>query len=208
MLSDKRILEEMQAGNIVIEPYDVRQLGTNSYDLRLGQWYYKSDSKHENYSFDFTKQEDAEVFWGDPIDSLNDMHHSDDMRGAITVPAGSTILAHTEEVVGATNGFTTIMKGRSSTARAGLSVCKDAGVGDCGFISRWTMEISNHNQSPVIIHVGMRICQMTFYEIGETLKNYSGKYGSRDNWTPQDMNPKFFKDYDLELIQQKKDVIQ
>ena len=36
LLSDKRIVEEMETGNIVIEPFDERQLGTNSYDVRLG----------------------------------------------------------------------------------------------------------------------------------------------------------------------------
>ena len=38
LLSDKRILEERENGNIVIEPFDRRHLGTNSYDCRLGEW--------------------------------------------------------------------------------------------------------------------------------------------------------------------------
>ena len=37
LLSDKRILEELEHGNILIEPFDLRQLGTNSYDCRLGE---------------------------------------------------------------------------------------------------------------------------------------------------------------------------
>ena len=44
LLSDKRIMEELQRGNIVIEPFDQRQLGTNSYDCRLGEWYFKGDA--------------------------------------------------------------------------------------------------------------------------------------------------------------------
>src|SRR3546814_10079518 len=37
ILSDKRILEEIEKGTIVIEPYDRRYLGTNSYDVHLGK---------------------------------------------------------------------------------------------------------------------------------------------------------------------------
>ena len=40
LLSDKRIREEMENGNIIIEPFESRQLGTNSYDVRLGPYYY------------------------------------------------------------------------------------------------------------------------------------------------------------------------
>ena len=40
LLSDKRIMEEMARENIVIEPFEPRQLGTNSYDVRLGPYYY------------------------------------------------------------------------------------------------------------------------------------------------------------------------
>ena len=38
ILSDKKILEEMENGNIVIEPFNREQLGTNSYDVHLGKW--------------------------------------------------------------------------------------------------------------------------------------------------------------------------
>ncbi|MCS7002870.1 MAG: dCTP deaminase, partial [Dehalococcoidia bacterium] len=33
LLSDRRILEELARGAIVIDPFDRRQLGTNSYDV-------------------------------------------------------------------------------------------------------------------------------------------------------------------------------
>ena len=38
ILSDKRILEEIEKGTIVIEPYDRKCLGTNSYDVHLGKY--------------------------------------------------------------------------------------------------------------------------------------------------------------------------
>ena len=38
ILSDKRILEEIEKGTIVIEPFNRKCLGTNSYDVHLGKY--------------------------------------------------------------------------------------------------------------------------------------------------------------------------
>src|SRR5690606_12458234 len=38
ILSDKRILEEIEKGSIVIQPFDQKYLGTNSYDVHLGKY--------------------------------------------------------------------------------------------------------------------------------------------------------------------------
>ena len=37
ILSDSRILEEITKGTIKIEPYDRKDLGSNSYDVHLGK---------------------------------------------------------------------------------------------------------------------------------------------------------------------------
>ena len=186
LLSDLRIIQEVERGNVVISPFDQRQLGTNSYDCRLGEWYFQPDANVE--SVDFTEKEQAQAFWGEPRCAL---------EGRIAVRPGTTILAHTIEVVGARNGITTSMHARSSIGRASLSVCKCAGVGDVGYISRWTMEISNHSRSTVVLPVGLRICQIKFEEVGATLREYHGKYGQAGTWTPLDMLPKLYADWDV-----------
>jgi hypothetical protein len=48
--------------------------------------------------------------------------------------------------------------------------------------------------------VGLRVAQILFYEVGETLGEYKGKYGVRDGWTPQDMLPKLYRDWDLDRL--------
>ena len=74
------------------------------------------------------------------------------------------------------------------------------GYGDVGYISRWTMEISNHTQTTIWVPVGFRICQLTFEYVGETLKEYHGKYGKRDQqWSPEDMLPKPYFDWDYDV---------
>jgi dCTP deaminase len=191
LLSDKRIMEEMSKGNVTIDPFDRRQLGTNSYDCRLGPWYFESQ-KHAEI-VDFTDESQALGFWGEPVHAF----------GAIIVKPGITILAHTEEVVGATNGITTTMHARSSIGRSGLSICKCAGVGDVGYISRWTMEISNHSMCSIKVPLGLRVCQIKFDYVGETLREYRGKYGQQSEWTPYDMLPRLYRDWDLEEIKSR-----
>ena len=186
LLSDRRIMEEMARGNIIIEPFEPRQLGTNSYDVRLGPYYYIPN--HNMVTVNFTDEEDARAFWLGP-------YYAED--GQIRIRPGDTILAHTEEIVGGRNGFTTSMRARSSIGRSCISVCKCAGVGDVGYISRWTMEITNHSHATVILPVGLRVAQILFYEVGQTLREYQGKYGSWREWSPQDMLPKLYRDYDL-----------
>jgi dCTP deaminase len=186
LLSDRRILEEMERGNVVNSPFDQRQLGTNSYDCRLGDWYFQPDANVE--VVDFTDEQQARLFWGQPRHAVD---------GRVPVRPGTTILAHTMEVVGGRNGITTSMHARSSIGRASLSVCKCAGVGDVGYISRWTMEISNHSRSTIMLPVGLRICQIKFEQVGETLREYHGKYGQERAWSPLDMLPKLYADWDL-----------
>ena len=41
------------------------------------------------------------------------------------------------------------------------------------------------------------VAQILFYEVGETLREYQGKYGSYKDWSPKDMLPKLYRDYDL-----------
>jgi dCTP deaminase len=95
------------------------------------------------------------------------------------------------------------MHSRSTPARSCLSVCRCAGIGDSGYISRWTMEISNHSQATIWIPTGVRICQFTFVYVGETLKDYSttGNYGRLQEWCPEDMLPKaLVKPWERELV--------
>jgi len=49
-LSNKKILEEMKKGDIVISPFNELNLATSSYDVTLGEYYFreKPKSKYED----------------------------------------------------------------------------------------------------------------------------------------------------------------
>jgi len=113
------------------------------------------------------------------------------------------ILAHTEEFVGIAYDGTTTMQARSTWGRNGIVVCKDAGWGDPGYISRWTMEIQNDNHVSVPLPTGIRIAQIVFYHMTRARKTYgeSDKYQPKGGieaikaaWKPSMMLPRAFDD--------------
>jgi len=194
MLSDIRVLQEMERGNIVIEPFDRASLGTNSYDVRLGEWYYATDRRPQSdwVWVDITDEALVRAYWGHPKQAVM----GNDDRRWLTIPAGATFLCHTQEIIGGRNGIASEMRARSSLGRSGISVCKCAGIGDVGYINRWTMEITNHSAATVVMPVGLRVAQIIFHEVGETTKQYTGKYGQVE-WEPADMLPKLWLDRDV-----------
>ncbi|KKW39903.1 MAG: hypothetical protein UY89_C0010G0006 [Parcubacteria group bacterium GW2011_GWA1_54_9] len=220
-LSDKKILEHKKAGTIVIEPFTRKNLATSSYDVTLGEWFFREQQPKYNHSlYNIWSKEHTEHVWGankveraviakevfkkykfewDGI-SPNDK--------VIMLRPGETILAHTNEFIGGRDIVTTMMKARSSMGRNFIEVCKCAGWGDVGYVNRWTMEITNNSKNYLIpLVVGRRIAQIIFFETGSILKNdytNAGKYqASRDiqqlkkSWGPTAMLPKLWADSDI-----------
>ncbi|MDB5194754.1 MAG: dCTP deaminase [Parcubacteria group bacterium] len=219
-LSDRKILEEMKKGDIVIEPFMRENLATSSYDVTLGEYYFREQRPKHLYN----------------IYNIYDKHHTDHVWGTIPTKAerakdvfqdtkfdyvgiepndkiillepGETILAHTNEFIGGKHHITTMMKARSSMGRNFIEVCKCAGWGDVGYTNRWTMEITNnssHYSIPLV--VGRRIAQIIFFETGPIIESdytKTGKYQSstdikemKKTWKPESMLPKVYNDRDI-----------
>lgn len=223
-LSDKKILEHMKAGTIVIEPFDKENLCTSSMDVTLGEWFYR-EQKPKRYKnlFNLYSKQDTELIWG------TEPHRADFAKNCLTdfnfdfdgirpddkvilLEPGETILAHTNEFIGGRDTVTTMMKARSSLGRDFINVCKCAGWGDVGYINRWTMEISNSSRHYIIpLVVGRRIAQLIFFETGPILKkDYAakGKYQTstdikklKREWKPEMMLPRLWTDRDIKKSQ-------
>lgn len=185
--SSSGIMQAIKAGDIVVDPFDIRQLQTNSYDLRLGEAYFIGDPSNVPY-IDFGEPETLRAYWGEPRTAKD---------GIIVIPPGGIILAHSIEIAGGRNGYTSKVYTRSTPERAGQDVCKSAGLGDVGFISRWTFEITNHLTVESRLRVGMRIAQIAFFYVGRDVEHYQGSYGQEDTWTVEDMLPSKKRDYAL-----------
>lgn len=224
-LSDKRILEEMKKGDIVISPFNRDQLATSSYDVTLGEHFYREQPPKYNHSlYNIWSQEHTEHVWGadkpekavpakEAFKKYNFNYSGirpDDK--VIVLRPGETILAHTQEFIGGKDHITTMMKARSSLGRNFIEVCKCAGWGDVGYINRWTMEITNNSKNYIIpLVVGRRIAQIIFFETGPIEgADYasSGKYASSTDvkklakeWKPELMLPRLWCDRDTKKKQ-------
>ncbi len=220
-LSDKKILEEIKKGDIIISPFKRENLATSSYDLTLGEYFYREQQPKYNHSiYNIWSQSHMEHVWGadkvekavkakDAFEKYNfNWEGISPNDKVIMLRPGETILAHTNEFIGGRNHITTMMKARSSMGRSFIEVCKCAGWGDVGYINRWTMEITNNSKNYLIpLVVGRRIAQLIFFETGPIAgDDYSvtGKYNPGKNlaelkkkWNPSMMLPMLYKDRDI-----------
>jgi len=177
ILSDKKILEEIKKGNIVIKPFNRKNLGSNSYDVHLGDW--------------------IAVYVDDVLDAKqhNKIHYIKiPKEGMLLLPA-RLYLGVTKEYT-ETHKFVPFLEGKSSIGRLGIDIHATAGKGDVGFCNTWTLEISV--RQPVIIYPGMPIGQLIYFEVSGEIdvpynRKKSAKYNKRTNKPVESMMWKNFK---------------
>lgn len=168
ILSDSEILKQMEFDDIVIIPFNRDQLGSNSYDVRLGKIL-------KQYYCTFL---DAGVFY---VDSKKEeiIREFEIPEEGIVLQPGKLYLAVTEEYT-ETHKCVPYLEGKSSIARLGISVHQTAGKGDVGFCGHWTMEITV--AIPVRVYAGMKIGQLIYNEVkGEVLTPYNLKKSAKYN---------------------------
>lgn len=154
ILSDEKILAQIERGEIVIDPFDRNCLGTNSYDVHLSPYLavYNDevlDAKKHNTIREILIPEEGYVL----------QPH--------TLYLGST-LEYTE-----THNAVPFLEGKSSTGRLGIDIHATAGKGDVGFCNHWTLEISVIQ--PVRIYAGMPIGQLIYFSVDGSIQNYYHK---------------------------------
>ncbi len=161
ILSDRRILEEMEKGNIIIEPFDREALGSNSYDVRLGKYL----ATYNDRTLDARKH--------NPIEE-------------IIIPEEGMILQPNTLYLGVTIEYTEthqhvpFLEGKSSTGRLGIHIHATAGKGDVGFCNTWTLEITV--TQPVRVYEGMPIGQLIYFEVdGDVINLYNKRPGAKYN---------------------------
>ena len=163
ILTDLQILEALDKGEIVIEPFDRACLGTNSYDVHLGAFIatYKDkvlDARKHNKVEDVTIPPEGMVIYPDTL-----------------------YLGVTQEYT-ETHCSVPFLEGKSSVGRLGIDIHATAGKGDVGFCNTWTLEISC--TQPVRIYAGMPIGQLIYFSIEGTVERYyyakaDAKYNKR-----------------------------
>jgi dCTP deaminase len=154
ILTDKKILEAIASGAIVIEPFDRNCLGTNSYDVHLGKYL----AVYKDRVLDARKHNQIDTF---------EMEEA----GFVLQP-GTLYLGVTEEYT-ETHNSVPFLEGKSSIGRLGIDIHATAGKGDVGFSNTWTLEISC--TQPVRVYPGMPIGQLIYFLIDGEVENYYNK---------------------------------
>lgn len=144
ILSDTRILEELEKGTIKIEPYNRACLGSNSYDVHLG----KHLATYRDHLLDAKKHNQIDYF--------------DIPEDGVVLYPNIFYLGVTEEYT-ETHAHVPFLEGKSSTGRLGIDIHATAGKGDVGFCGNWTLEISV--KQPVKVYCGMPIGQLIYFPV-------------------------------------------
>jgi dCTP deaminase len=164
ILTDRRILEEMEKGTIIIEPFQRGDLGSNSYDVHLGKWL----ATYVDAELDAKKHNTIEYF-------------EIPEEGFVLQPGGfylGVTLEYTE-----THAHVPFLEGKSSTGRLGIDIHATAGKGDVGFCGNWTLEISC--KKPVRVYKGMPIGQLIYFPVeGEIEVRYNQKANAKYSGQP------------------------
>ena len=164
ILSDLRILQEMENGTIKIEPFIHESLGSNSYDVHLGKWL----ATYTDHILDAKKHNNIEYF------EIPD-------EGFVLYPH-VFYLGVTAEYT-ETHAHVPFLEGKSSTGRLGIDIHATAGKGDVGFCGNWTLEISV--KQPVKIYKGMPIGQLIYFPVdGEIGVKYNQKKNAKYSGQP------------------------
>ena len=155
ILSGKEIKRNL-GSDIIIDPFNDKQLNPNSYNLRL---------HHELLCYE---------------DSILDMKKNHTVSKVIIPPEGLVLkpntlyLGRTIEYT-KTEHYVPMLEGRSSIGRLGLFIHITAGFGDVGFSGFWTLEI--FCVQPIRIYPEVEICQIFYHSIqGEYDRYQSNKY--------------------------------
>ena len=173
MLTKSAIMEEMRKGNIIIQPFNQKQLNPNSYNVTLNE-------RLERYTCDV-----LDAYKENPTEE-------------IIIPKEGYILEPNVLYLARTNEYTETynlvpgIDGRSSIGRLGIEIHRTAGFGDVGFRGTWTLEITAIMK--VRVYPNMQIGQLYYEEITGEPTNYEGRYQDQIEATPC----RLYKDFEQE----------
>ena len=95
------------------------------------------------------------------------------------LPPGVTIHGITRETVSLPPNLCGFLEGRSRYARLGLMIHVTSAFVQPGVHNRQVLEMSNVSSQPLLIHSGVRICQLVLMRTeGEAV--YQGRFADQD----------------------------
>ena len=169
LLSDRDLRAEIDAGRLVIDPFDAGLVQPSSIDVRLDRFF--------------------RVFENHRYPHIDPAEQQDELTREVAVDAdepfilhpGEFVLGSTYEVIGLADDLAARLEGKSSLGRLGLLTHSTAGFIDPGFNGHVTLELSNVATLPIKLWPGMKIGQVCVLRLTTPSEHPYGSsvYGSR-----------------------------
>ncbi|MGZ4713219.1 MAG: dCTP deaminase [Acidimicrobiia bacterium] len=165
ILSDRSIREALASARIVVDPLDDRDVQPSSVDLRLDKYF--------------------RVFRNDTTPFIDPKEPQEDLTEIVEVAEGNAFVLHPGEfVLGSTlervalpDDLVARLEGKSSLGRLGLLIHSTAGFVDAGWDGHLTLELSNVANLPIALYPGMKIGQISFFQMTTAAEH---PYGSTE----------------------------
>lgn len=169
LLSDRDIRAQIDAGRIVLDPWDPEMVQPSSVDVRLDRLFRLFDNHRHAVIDPAVDQSD--------LTRLVDVGPDE----PFVLHPGEFVLGATHEVVTLPDDIAARLEGKSSLGRLGLLTHSTAGFIDPGFTGHVTLELSNTATMPILLHPGMRVGQLCFFRLSSPAEAPygSGASGSR-----------------------------
>ena len=186
VLSDRDIRAELDAGRVVIRPYDAADLQPSSVDLHLD----RSFRVFRNNRYPYI---DVRA----PQPDLTELVAVEDDAPFILHP-GEFVLGQTLEWVELPDDLVSRLEGKSSLGRLGLLIHSTAGYVDPGWKGNLTLELSNVANLPIALYYGMRIGQISFFRMSSPVERPYGspELGSKYQGQSEPTASAFHRDFD------------
>ena len=175
LLSDRDIRAQIEAGRVRLDPWDPAMVQPSSVDVRLDRFFRLFDN-HKYPVIDPAQDQP----------DLTRLVQVDPLENFVLHP-GEFVLGSSLEQVTLADDIAARVEGKSSLGRLGLLTHATAGFVDPGFTGHVTLELSNVATLPIVLHPGMKIGQLCFFQLsspsehpyGSTAKgsHYQGQRG-------------------------------
>ena len=186
VLSDRDIRRELESGRVVIRPYSPVDLQPSSVDLHLDHSF--RVFRNNRYAFI-----DVRALQPD----LTELIRIEGDEPFILHP-GEFVLGQTLEWVELPDDLVARLEGKSSLGRLGLLIHSTAGYVDPGWKGTLTLELSNVANLPIALYYGMRIGQISFFEMSSPVERPYGspELGSKYQGQSEPTASAFHRDFD------------
>lgn len=167
MLVDWEIMELIETGTLIIDPFDESLINPASLDFRLGNKFTKT----------VPTRSDGII---NPSDKTSFENITVEQEFYLLKPK-EFILATTLETVNLKKGIVAKVMGKSTWARQGLEQSSPGGYIDVGFRGPITLELYNYSNNILRIESGVKAGQLVFYPAKNPKKSYleTGQYNDQ-----------------------------